>query len=149
MTTHADFTDEEWKQVLEGPTSAGMIVATAERGGTFRETFAMASAYTEARQEHGASELLDEIVTHRPETERPKAHSKEELKDAYLDEIRTAVGLVAAKATPVELGDYRLFVVNLAKKVAAAKEEKGAEGGVTPAEASAIAEIEAALGMTD
>jgi hypothetical protein len=149
MTTKADFSDEEWKQVLEGPTSAGMVVTTAERGGTFRETFAMAGAYTDARKEHGASELLDEIVTHRPKTERIKAHSKDELKEGYLTEIRTAAELVAAKATPEELGDYRLFVVNLAKKVAAAKEEKGSDGGVTPAEASAIAEIEAALGITD
>jgi hypothetical protein len=147
MTTKADFTDEEWKQVLEGPTSAGMIVATAERGGTFRETFAMAGAYTDARKEHGASELLDEIVTHRPKAERIRAHSKEELKDAYLGEIRAAVGLVAAKATAAELGDYRLFVVNLARKVAAAKEEKGSDGGVTEAEAAAIAEIEGALGV--
>jgi hypothetical protein len=146
MTTKADFTEDEWKQVLEGPTSAGMIVTTAERGGTFRETFAMAGAYTDARKEHGASELLDEIVTHRPKTERPKAHSKEELKDAYLDEIRAAAGLVAAKATPEELGDYRLFVVAVAKKVAQAKKEKGSEDGVTAAEAAAIAEIEGALG---
>jgi hypothetical protein len=148
MTTKADFTDEEWKQILEGPTSAGMVVATAEKGGTFRETFAMAGAYTDARKEHGASELLDEIVTHRPKTERIKAHSKEELKAGYLDEIRAAVGFVAAKATPQELGDYRLFVVNLAKKVAAAKEEKGSEDGVTEAEAGAIAEIEGALGVS-
>jgi hypothetical protein len=148
MTTKADFTDEEWKQVLEGPTSAGMIVATAQKGGTFRETFAMAGAYTDARKEHGASELLDEIVTHRPKTDRPKAHSKEELKEAYLAEIRSAITLVTDKATPEELGDYRLFIVNLAKKVAGAKEEKGSEDGVTEAEASAITEIEAALGTT-
>jgi hypothetical protein len=147
MTTHADFTEDEWKTVLEGPTSAGMVVATAERGGTFRETFAMAGAYTDARKEHGASELLDEIVTHRPKTDRPKAHSKEDLKEAYLGDIRTAVGLVADKATPAELGDYRLFIVNLAKKVAAAKEEKGSEDGVSPAEATAIGEIETALGL--
>ena len=146
MTTKADFTEEEWEQVIEGPTSAGMIVTTAEKGGTFRETFAMAGAYTDARKEHGASELLDEIVTHRPKTERIKAHSKEELKDAYLEEVRTAVGLVEAKATPEELGDYRLFVVNLAKKDAHAKKEKGTEDGVTEAEAAAIAEIERALG---
>ena len=100
MTTKADFTEEEWKQVLEGPTSAGMIVTTAEKGGTFRETFAMAGAYTDARKEHGASELLDEIVTHRPKTERIKAHSKEELKDAYLEEIRTAVGARRGQGDP-------------------------------------------------
>jgi hypothetical protein len=148
MTTHADFTEEEWKTVLEGPTSAGMIITTAERGGSFREAMAMAKAFTEARKDHGASELLDEIVSHRPETDRAKAHSKEELKDHYLQEIRDAVALVAAKATPAELGDYRLFVVSLSKKVAQAKKEKGSDDGVTPAEASAITEIEAALGAS-
>ena len=148
MTTHADFSDEEWKTVLEGPTSAGLIVTTAERGGTFRETFAMAKAFTEARQEHGASELLDEIITHRPETDRTKAHSKEELREHHLGQIRDAVALVTAKATPEELGDYRLFVVTLAKKVAAAKKEKGSEDGVSPAEAEAITAIEGALGVS-
>jgi hypothetical protein len=148
MTTHADFTEEEWKTVLEGPTSAGMIITTAERGGSFRESFAMAKAFAEARQEHGASELLDEVVGHRPKTERVKAHSKEELKDAYLQEIRDAVALVSAKATPEELGDYRLFVVTLAKKVAAAKKEKGSEDGISTAEAEAITEIEGALGVS-
>jgi hypothetical protein len=148
MTTHADFTDEEWKTVLEGPTSAGMIITTAERGGSFREAMAMAKAFTEARKDHGTSELLDEIVTHRPKTERVKAHSKEELKDQYLQEIRDAVALVAAKATPAELGDYRLFVVSLAKKVAEAKKEKGSEDGISPSEATAITEIEAALGAS-
>jgi len=148
MTTHADFTDEEWETVLEGPTSAGMIVTTAERGGSFRESFAMAKAFAEARQEHGASELLDEVVGHRPKTERVKAHSKEEQKEGYLTEIRDAVALVSAKATAEELGDYRQFVVTLAKKVAAAKEEKGSEDGVSPAEAEAITAIEGALGVS-
>ena len=148
MTTHADFTEEEWETVLEGPTSAGMIVTTAERGGTFRETFAMAKAYTEARQDHGASELLDEIVGHRPETDRTRAHSKEELREHGLENIRAAVALVADKATAAELGDYRLFVVSLAKRVAGAKKEKGSEDGVSPAEAEAITAIEAALGTS-
>jgi hypothetical protein len=146
MTTHADFTDEEWDKVLEGPTSAGMIVTTAEHGGTFREVFAMAKAYTEARKEHGTSELLDEIVAHKPETDRTRTHSPEELKEHGLQNIRDAVALVSDKATPAELGDYRLFVVALAKRVAAAKKEKGSEDGISPAEASAIGEIETALG---
>jgi hypothetical protein len=148
MTTHADFTEAEWETVREGPTSAGMIVTTAERGGTFREVFAMAKAYTEARQDHGASELLDEIVAHRPETDRAKAHSTEEMREHYLQQIRDAVALVTAKATAQELGDYRLFIVSLAKRVAAAKKEKGTTDGVSPAEATAIGEIETALGAS-
>jgi hypothetical protein len=148
MTTHADFTEEEWETVREGPTGAGMIVTTAERGGTFREVFAMAKAYTEARQDHGASELLDEIVAHRPETDRAKAHSAAEMKEHYLDQIRAAVALVAEKATAAELGDYRTFILSLAKRVAGAKKEKGSEDGITPAEAAAITEIEGALGAS-
>jgi len=59
MTGKADFTQQEWDLVLEGPPSAGMIVVTAQRGGTIRETLAIARAYVEARQQHGESELLD------------------------------------------------------------------------------------------
>jgi hypothetical protein len=146
MTTHADFTKEEWDTVLEGPTSAGMVITTAERGGTFREVFAMAKAYTEARKDHGTSELLDEIVAHKPETDRTRAHSTEEMKEHGLQNIRDAIALVSDKATAAELGDYRLFVVSVAKRVAAAKKEKGSDDGVSPAEATAISEIEAALG---
>jgi hypothetical protein len=148
MTTHADFTEEEWDTVLEGPTSAGMIVTTAERGGTFREVMAMAKAFAEARKEHGTSELLDEIVSHRPETDRTKAHSPEEMKEHGLQRIRDAVALVGDKATPAELGDYRLFVVSLAKRVAGAKKEKGSADGISESEAAAIVEIEAALGAS-
>ena len=67
MTKSSDFTPEEWELVLEAPPTAGLIVVTAERGGSLRETFAMAKAYAErARQEHGESELLDEIVAAKP-----------------------------------------------------------------------------------
>ena len=40
MTGKADFTPEEWHLVLEGPPSAGLIVITAQRGGSFRESIA-------------------------------------------------------------------------------------------------------------
>jgi hypothetical protein len=145
MTTSADFTPEEWEIVREGPTSAGMIVSTAQRGGTFREVFAMAKAYTEARKEHGDSELLDELVSHKPEMDRTKAHSPEELKEHGLQKIREAVTLVDQKATPEEAADYRRFVTSLAQRVAGAKSE-GGDDNVSDAESAAIAEISAALG---
>jgi hypothetical protein len=44
MTGKADFTQDEWKLVLEAPPSAGLIVVTAQHGGTFRETVAIAKA---------------------------------------------------------------------------------------------------------
>jgi hypothetical protein len=144
MTSSADFTPEEWDTIQEAPTSAGMIVSTAQRGGSFREAFAMAKAFTEARREHGDSQLLDELVSSRPEVDRTKAGSPEELKENGLRRIREAVTLLEQKATPEDVEAYRRFVVSLAERVAGAKGEGDADK-ISDAEREAIAEIEAAL----
>jgi hypothetical protein len=143
MTTKAAFSPEEWKAVLEGPPAAGMIVITAARGGMFRETIAMSKAYAEARAEHGDSELLDEIVAAKPQTDHTRYHSAEELREHGLKHLRDAVTLVDSKATTQERDDYRRFVLTLAGKVAAAHKEAGQS--VSPAEAEAIQQITAAL----
>jgi peptidyl-tRNA hydrolase len=144
MTNKTAFTPDEWLSVIEGPTSAGLVVVTASHGGVFRETFAMSKAYVEARSAHGGSELLDEIVSSKPKLEHAHAHSPEELKADALQRVRGAVALVESKATAEELEDYRRFVLTLAQKVAAAHREDGQD--VSPAEASAIEEIRTALG---
>jgi hypothetical protein len=144
MTTKADFTQEEWELILEGPPSAGMIVITAQRGGTFRESFAMAKAYVEARQQHGGSELVDEIVAAKPERDHTRYHSAEELKQHGLQHLRDAVSLLERKATSEDVDDYRGFVLTLADKVANAHREHGVS--VSDAERAAIEEISAALG---
>jgi hypothetical protein len=144
MTTKTAFSPEDWKVVLEGPPTAGLIVITAARGGTFRETVAMSKAYGEARAEHGDSELLDEIVAAKPHVDHTRYHSAEELRDNGLKHLRDAVALVDSKATAQEGDDYRRFVLTLAGKVAAAHKEAGQS--VSPAEAEAIQQITAALG---
>jgi hypothetical protein len=144
MTTKADFSPEEWKVVLEGPPTAGMIVVTAARGGTFRETIAMAKAYAEARGEHGESELLDEIVATKPEVDHTRYHSAEELRENGLGHLRNAVAVLKSKATTEELDDYRRFVITLAGKVAAAHREHGQ--AVSPAEAEVVQQVTEALG---
>jgi hypothetical protein len=146
MTGKADFSAEEWEAVLEGPTSAGLIVSSAQRGGTFREVMAMAKAFAEARQEHGESQLLDEIVSDKPKLDKSKAHSPEELREHGLARIREAVALVEQKATVVELGEYRNFVISLANRVAVAKKDGDGESP-SEAESAAIAEISQALGV--
>jgi len=146
MTTKADFSPEEWKSVLEGPPSAGMIVIMASRGGMFRETIAMSKAYVEAREEHGESELLDEIVAAKPVADHARYHSFEELRDSGLQHLRDAMALLSSKATAEEADGYRRFVITLANKVAAAHREQGQ--GVSPAESAAIDQIAEALGPT-
>ena len=82
MTTKADFTEDEWKTVLEAPPAAGLMVAAAQRGGSFRESFGIAKAYTEARKQHGESALLDEIAATKPAMDHTRHHSLDELRAA-------------------------------------------------------------------
>ena len=149
MTGKADFTPSEWQTVLQGPPTAGMIVVTAQRGGTFRETLSIAKGYVEARQQHGASELLDEIVSARPELDHTRYHSPEELKEHGLQHLRDAVGLLERKATAEQLDAYKSFVLSLADKVANAHREDGKADAVSEAERAAIREITAALATTN
>jgi hypothetical protein len=144
MTTRAAFSPEEWTSVLQGPPSAGMIVIAAASGGMFRETMAMSKAYVEARAVHGQSELLDEIVAAKPKMDHTRHHSIDELKDAGLQHLRTAVALLESKAAPDEVDEYRRFILTVANKVAAAHREEGQD--VSPAEAEAIDQIADALG---
>jgi hypothetical protein len=143
MSTKADYTEDEWKTIIEAPTSAGMIVITASRGGTFRETFSMAKAYTEARQQHGASALLDDVVSTNPKVDR-HGGSPAELETRGIGHLRDAVATIEAKGSPGEVDEYRRFVVGLAERVAHAHREGGVE--VSEAEQAAINQIEEALG---
>jgi hypothetical protein len=149
VTGKADFTEEEWKTVLEAPPSAGLLVIASDRGGSIRESFSMAKAYTEARKQHGDSELLDEIVTAKPEMDHTRYHSPEELKEGSTKHIRDAVELLKSKASAEELDEYKKFIVGLAHRVAEARKEGflGLSGErVSDDETAAIAEVEAALG---
>jgi hypothetical protein len=144
MTGKSEFTEDEWQLVLEGPPVAGMLVLTAHGGGSFRESFALAKAYTEARKQQGESELLDEIVSTKPAFDRGRYGSPDKLRGEGLQRLRDAVGVLETKATPPEVDAYRGFVLGLAKRVATAHEEEGQK--VSPAEQEAIEAITASLG---
>jgi hypothetical protein len=151
MTRKADFNAEEWSTVAEGPLYAGMRVIAASRGGTVRESLAMSRVYQDARTKHGESELLDELIA------APPAIDPQRLRDAggdvakiASDEIRQAVGILEAKATPDELDAYRTFVTSVATAAAGAHKEGGFLGiggqQISETEQQALDEIAAALG---
>ena len=141
MTAKSDFTEQEWKQVLEGPTGAGLLVATAQRGGTFRESFSMAKAYSEARRSHGDSELLDEIVAARPEMDTKMGESPEQMRGRWIANLTEAKALVEQKASSEEVEEYKRFIVGLAQRVAEAAKE------VSDSERRAIDEVAQTLGV--
>jgi hypothetical protein len=114
-----------------------------------RETFSMAKAYTDARKDHGASQLLDDLVSEKPEVDRTRFESVEDLRASLLQHIRDAVSLLQQKAAPEELDEYRRFLKNVATRVAEAHREgfMGLSGErVSEAEREALEEIAAAAG---
>ena len=144
MTAKAAFDQEEWDIIAEGPATAGMIVIRAEGGGTFRETIALAHAYADARKQHGQSELLDEIVSSKPEFDRHRYRTDADLKGEGMARIGQAVSVLREKATPQEVSDYGSFVLTLARAVAEAHTEHGQK--ISPAEQAALDGIRERIG---
>jgi hypothetical protein len=127
MTRKADFNAEEWSLVLEAPPVAGLIVAAAERGGTFREAISMGKAYSEAQRDD-SPQVVKEIVSARPQIDPQRYKSPEELRERGLTRIREAVNLLEGKATPEEVDQYKRFVLDVGNTVANAKKEGGVLG---------------------
>ena len=126
MTGKADFNSEEWKLIVQGPPTAGLMVVTAERGGAFLETLALGKSYVEARRHQGESELLDEIVAAKPQLDHTRYATPAELREHALQHLRDAVALLERKASPAEVDAYKRFVINVTTAVASAHREHGA-----------------------
>lgn len=150
MTAKADFNAEEWSQVAEAPPLAGLIVITAQRGGTIRETMQMAKFWAAEREQHQGGELLDALLAERPEVDPRKYENAEALRREGMEQLRSTVALLESKAEPEEVEAYRGFVVGLAQRVAEAHKEGGVLGvggeKVSDSESAALAEIAEALG---
>ena len=152
MTTKAEFNAEEWQTISEAPAIAGLIVVSASRGGTIRESLAMAKTYAEAQKEHQAGDLVGELVSTAPHLDAKQFDSKEDLRTRGLGKISEGVELVRERATLDELVDYREFIISVAQRAAEADKSGGFLGiggeRVSGQEAAAIAEITTALGET-
>jgi hypothetical protein len=153
MTTKADFNAEEWTTVVEAPLLAGLSVVTAERGGTVRESLAIGKVYGQARQQQGASPLLDEIVASPPAVDPARLREGGgDLEQFAATRLRDGVALVDAKASTDEAAAYKQFVVTVAEAVAGAHREGGFAGigskPVSDNEQAAIGRIRSTLGLT-
>ena len=151
MTKKADFNAEEWSTIVEGPVYAGMRVISADRGGTLRESLALSRVYQEARQGHGESELLDELVKSPPSIDPDRVRGAGGNIAAVASErLREAIRILESKATPEETDAYKRFVMTVAQAAAAAHKEGGFLGiggkQVSDAENQALDEISTALG---
>ena len=147
MSSKADFNAEEWSLLRQGPGIAGILVATADRGGSVRESLSIAEFFGEARKlwgEEGPVGLIETLIADGPEGVRPDVVAQE-----GLQRLRRAVDLLERRGTTAEAEDYRQLITTLAARVAHAHKEGGFLGlGGTPVserEQAVLDEIAAAI----
>jgi hypothetical protein len=146
MTTRAAFNAEEWAQIATAPALTGMLVMSAERGGTIRESVSMARAYQEARQNH-PTELLGELIATPPAIEPGSApRTFDDLRRDVQARLSAAIALLAERATPEEVADYKRFVYAIAETVARVLGIGGKE--ISPREQAVLDELAALFDST-
>ena len=147
MTKKAGFNAEEWSVVVGAPLLAAMLVISADKGGSVRETVAVARAYAEAKQSHDG-ELMSALLSEPAGKQiTSKRRSREEVAAEALATLRQAIAILERVATEDEVVEYKRFVYSLGETAAQAHKEGGFLGiGGTPvseAEQAALDEIAA------
>lgn len=150
MTTKADFNAEEWETVVEGPVLAGLWIVYAHKGGRIRESLAVAKVYAAARESQGRSELLDELVGSPPAVDSQRIREAGgDIAGATRTRLTEALRILAEKATPEEVEQYKGFVLQVADAGARAHKEGGFIGiggkEISPEEQAALDELQGIL----
>ncbi len=146
MTAKADFNAEEWSVVVGAPLLTAMMVVAADRGGSLRESVAVAKLYGEARTQHDG-EFMSALLATPPAAATKRPAKREELHDEAIAQLREAIAILERVATEDEVVEYKRFVFALAESVARAHKEGGFLGiggkEVSEAEQAALDEIAA------
>lgn len=132
MTTKTDFTDEEWVRVRRAPFVAGVAISLADPGGPIemaKETMAtIKSATNPPTHEQLLTEVALEIQGMTQQKQNPAKDYKPSGGAAILDELRSVMTIVKAKATPEESGAFGEWLVATSKAAADAAKEGGFMG---------------------
>jgi hypothetical protein len=149
MTSKAAFNAEEWSEISTAPYLGALLMISASRGGTVRETVAISRAYESARQ-HYEGEFFGQLLSTPPAFDPASApKTQDELRAAASAMLRRATASLERSATPDEVNNYKRFVYFVAETVARAHREGGFLGiggqEVSEAEQAVLDEIAAIL----
>jgi hypothetical protein len=138
MAKQDSFTTDEWTLLRLAPSLVASGTAAADPSGLFsslKESFAGAKGMAEAFKANSALELFAALAADRsipgmpdPKAllgEGPREQQMQNLKTAVLERVRSAVALVASKASPAEAEAYRQMLVSVAEQAANASKEGG------------------------
>jgi len=161
MAKKEDFTDEQWKLLLDVPPAVGTAVMYAGRSGlgSVAEAMAMASEIFAARNGYEGIALIQSLSDAR--TKGREKSEIETIKSPYrnlsdseiltdaVEKCRRVSGLLAEKSSSDEANAYIDWTISVAERVANAAKEGGFLGiggkRVSEEEANVLAQIKEAL----
>ena len=162
MTTKADYTEEEWAQLLKAPVTGGMLVIMADLHVTSMvgELSGMFKGMVEQPAPEEAQDLLGSLLEdikakseNKEKMETPDTSGKDgaAVKAEMVQSLRDVASLVDTKCSPDEATGYKQWLMGVAEATA----EAGKEGGflgigavrVSDKEKAAMEEISQALGL--
>jgi hypothetical protein len=156
-----DYTPQELNPIAEAPMFIGMAVALVDMGivSTAIEAVALSKQLAQVAQRYPSNSIIqavfsEERLKSRPKMEKPDIKSEDIQSGAVVDHAiaatNNALGVVAGKATPLEIDQYKEFIYACADAVANAAGSGLFGSGsakVSDKEASALAKIKAALAV--
>ena len=134
MATKADFTEQEWKDLSEGPTGLVLWVSSIDPGflARVKESWAASQAVVKG----ATTELERELA--KPAKPDFATGSLEQQRDGVIGALTRGIATLQAKA-PDEVEPFKAWIDGIADATAEAA------GGVSAAEGEAIAAVKAAL----
>lgn len=163
MASKADFSPDEWNQLLQSVLLAGLTVTAADPSGPIglvKEGYASSKELMAAKADPAANGLVKAVVADF-ETAEGRTHAREALKASMsagdkaafhtrmLDQLKSTGSLLDAKA-PEDAPAFKAWLQQIADRVASASNEGGFLGfggvQVSDAERQALSDIAAALG---
>jgi len=164
MAKQDTFTSEEWTLLRLAPPLVAGGLSAADPSGLFssiKEAGAGALGVAEAYKANSGLELFSALAADRsfpgmPDSktllgEGSREQQMQNLKNAVLERIRSAVSLVSSKGTPAEAEAYKKMLVGVAQQAANASKEGGFLGfggvRVSDKEQAFISEVSKAAGV--
>ena len=136
MTTKGDFPEDEWTRIVRAPFVAGLAISLADPGGPIeaaKETMAtLKTATNPPSREQLLTEVALDVQAMTQQRRNPLGEFKltkgEQPGKQVLDELRSVMAVVAARATPEETAAFGQWLLATAQAAAEAAKDGGFMG---------------------
>ena len=136
MTTKGDFPEDEWTRIVRAPFVAGLAISLADPGGPIEAAKETMATLKTATNPPSREQLLTEVALdvqamtqqHRNPLGEYKLTKNEKPGKQVLEELRSVMAVVAARATPEETAALGQWLLATAQAAAEAAKDGGFMG---------------------